>query len=416
VEQIREEQLNKIRALLNHAYRHVPYYRDLFKRIGAYPEDIQSFEQYSKLPVLTKGIIRSNSDKMLSDNAGFADRIANATGGSTGEPLQFFQDRRYLNSADAARAWGWYHMAGCRPGDLSAILWGAVRDVKTDFTLAERLRDILKLGEIPLNAFNLSEDRVRYFLKWCTAFRPKILRGYVSAVKEFASYVERNQAQLKGLKAVILCAEAVDEKTQSYIEDVFKTRSYNSYGGRELSLIAMQCEASSELHEVSLNNYVEFADFPDKHSLDAKTLIITNLNNYTMPFLRYEIGDLGLPGTPAPCECGRGFPRIKSIIGRTTEILTFGDGTKIAGEMFIHMMKELSLGEYQFVQIAPDRLALRTVMEISATQKESICRLYGPFLPSGVMMDFEQVPALAKTSSGKFRFVFSEMSKSREPS
>jgi hypothetical protein len=84
--------------------------------------------------------------------------------------------------------------------------------------------------------------------------------------------------------------------------------------------------------------------------------------------------------------------------------------------MFIHMMKELSLGEYQFVQIAPDRLALRTVMEISATQKESICRLYGPLLPSGVMMDFEQVPALAKTSSGKFRFVFSEMSKSREPS
>ena len=413
-EQIREAQFRKIRSLLGHAYSHVPYYTNLFKRIGAHPEDITSLDLYSRLPALTKALIREHSDQMIADNACSADRVANATGGSTGEPLQFFQDRRYLNSADAARLWGWYYMAGCRPGDTSAILWGAVRDVKADFTFPERLRDLLKFGEIAINAFNLSEDRIRNFLKWCTAIRPKILRGYVSAVKELASYVEREHVEFKALKAVILCAEAVDSRTQSYIEDVFKVRSYNSYGGREFSLTAIQCNASSELHEVSLNNYIEFAHCSDPYSSNAKQLVLTNLNNYTMPFLRYEIGDLGIPGTPGTCKCGRGLPRIKNLIGRTTEIFTFGDGTKTAGEVFIHMLKDLSLQEYQFFQTHPDRLALRTLVSISPMQKDSIRQRFRPLLPSGVVLDFEKVSALTKTPTGKFRFVFSEIGKSKE--
>jgi len=411
-DRIREEQLRKIRELLHHAYHHVPYYTELFKNIGAHPEDIRSLELYSKLPVLTKAIIRENSGNLAANNAKAEDRIANATGGSTGEPLQFLQDRRYLNAADAARLWGWHHVTGCKIGDLSAILWGAVRDIKSDFALSERLRDFLTLGEMPLNAFNLSEDRMHNFLKWCKAFRPRILRGYVSAVREFASYLERNNIRLKGLRAVILCAEAVDPTTQSYIERVYGVQSFNSYGGRELSLTAIQCAASSELHEVSLNNYVEFADPPDPTSTRAKMLIVTNLNNYTMPFIRYEIGDLGMPGTPGPCSCGRGLPRIKSVVGRTTEILSFGEGTRIAGEMFIHMMKELSLGEYQFVQKASNLLVLRTIKAISDEQKNAICKLYSPLLPSGVTMDFQQVSAFPKTPTGKFRFVYCELDSS----
>jgi phenylacetate-CoA ligase len=100
--------------------------------------------------------------------------IPNATGGSTGEPLHFYKDRQYDIWADAARIRGWYQIAGCEMGDNCALLWGDMKEVKGDFSAVERLYRFCKFGEIPLNAFNLSEERKLIFLKWCQVLKPKV--------------------------------------------------------------------------------------------------------------------------------------------------------------------------------------------------------------------------------------------------
>jgi len=409
-ERIREYQLYKLKRLLKHAYLYVPYYNKVFKEIGADPDDIRTFEDFKKLPVLTKEIIRENFEHLIAKNISRKQLIPNATGGSTGEPLHFYQDKQYEIWADAARIRGWYNIAGCEFGDICAVLWGAMNEVKEDYSVVERIQALLKSGGIVLNAFNLSRERKLSFFKWCKVFKPKLLRGYVTAVKDFALFLDEEKLKFPYLKGVILCAETVDEHTQAYIERVFRAPTYNTYGGRELSLIAMECSQKNGLHEVSENNYVEYEKIDLTNYENAGNLIITNLNNYGMPFIRYQIGDIGVPGEIKTCGCGRGLPLIKKVIGRTTELFVFYDGTRIAGEMFVHLMKDFPIKEYQFVQVSDSKVVLRLKKSdnVGNDVKEKIKDIYKKYLPDQVKLDFLEVEGFEKTITGKFKFVYRE--------
>lgn len=409
-EEIRKYQFLKLTQLLDHAFKNVPYYSQMAVQLGITVRDIRSFDDLQQLPILTKGIIRNNYDQLLAKNIPENEWIANATGGSTGEPLHFFQDKKYDIWADAARLRGWYQIAGCDFWDPCAVLWGAMHEVKADFTLRERVRDYIKTGEIYLNAFNLSDDRKMAFIKICRVIKPKLIRGYFSAVKELAFFISENKLSFPPVKGVILCAETVDDLSRAKIEEAFKTTAFNTYGGRELSLIAMECEHKNGLHEVSENNYVEFEPIDLKGYERAGNLLITNLNNYAMPFIRYRIGDIGVQSNLEKCACGRGLPLIERVIGRTTEVLTFKGGIKIAGEMFIHLMKDFPVREYQFVQVADDRVQLRYPVSspLDNILKEKIRDQYKGYLPEGVLIEFIEVDKIEKTLTGKFRFVLRE--------
>lgn len=411
-EKIRAYQFDKIKKLLVHVHDNVPYYRKVFAEMGITPDDIRSREDFAHLPVLTKDIIRSNSRELIAENFGRNDLKPNSTGGSTGEPLHFFQDENYELWADAARIRGWYHIAGCNYWDKSAVIWGAMHEVKEDFSLKERLRDFLMYGDIMLNAFNLSRERKQKFLGYCRLVQPQLLRGYTTALKDMARFLEESGQPFPQVKGIILCAETVDAHTQDYIERIFKAPSYNTYGGRELSLIGMECREHNGLHEISENNYVEYEPVQLAGYEDAGNLIITNLNNYAMPFIRYRIGDIGVPGEEGVCPCGRGLPRMQKVIGRSTEVFSFMDGTRIAGEMFIHLMKDFPLSEYQFVQNSEHSVILRHKKgdHLENGLKKKIVQTYGGYLPDGVTLEFQEVADFEKTATGKFRFVLKDFS------
>lgn len=411
-ERVREYQFGKIKKLLEHAYKYVPFYKRMFADLRITPNDIRTRADFAHLPVLTKEIIRGNRELFVAENVRQQDLKPNSTGGSTGEPLHFFQDENYVRWADAARIRGWYHIAGCNYGDTSAVIWGASHEVKEDFTLRERLRDFLLYGDILLNAFNLSEERKQTFLRYCRLLRPRLLRGYTTALKDMAQFLEERGLRFPQVKGVILCAETVDPHTQAYIEKVFRAPAFNTYGGRELSLIGMECGEHDGLHEVSENNYVEYEPVALEGYSNAGNLLITNLNNFAMPFIRYRLGDIGVPGEEDVCRCGRGLPRIQKVIGRSTEVFSFWDGTRIAGEMFIHLMKDFPLSEYQFVQNSERSVILRHKRSdhLEPGLREKITQTYGGYLPGGVTFTFQEVDGFEKTLTGKFRFVVKDFS------
>ncbi|MAT72657.1 MAG: hypothetical protein CMJ58_24520 [Planctomycetaceae bacterium] len=409
-ERIRQYQFGKLKRLLRHAFDNVPYYRRQFDQIGATPDDIRRFEDLVAVPVLTKQDIRAHASELKASNLAQHEFLPNATGGSTGEPLQYFQDRRFELWASAARWRGWYSIADCVPGDRCAVLWGCMHELKSDFSRWERLSDLLLNGEIKLNSFNLSDDRKWDLVRRCQKLRPTLLRGYFTAVKDFARFIDENKVRLPPLKGVLLCAETVDAPSRDYVERVLQARTYNTYGGREASLMAMECAAHAGLHEVSENNYLEFEPITLPGHPDAGNILVTNLNNYAMPFIRYRIGDIGVPSSAESCDCGRGLPLIRRVIGRTTEVFRFVDGTRIAGEMFIHLMKDLPLNEYQFVQTSDATVVLRTRRQdaVDDALRRRIANTYRPYLPSCVTLRFEEVDHFVKTPTGKFRFVFRE--------
>ncbi len=410
-DQIRAFQFEKIKELLAHAVANVPYYSQMFENLGAEVQDFRNFNDFAQLPILTKDIIKQNYSKLVAENIPASGYFANATGGSTGEPLNFLQDYRFKAWADSARLRGWYNFAGHNCWDTDcAVLWGAVHDIKQNFSVKERALDYLKQGEIKLNAFNLSDERKVEFVKLFKFFKPALLRGYFTAIKDFSDFVEANDIKLPFVDGIVLCAETVDEFSRQKIEKIFNATAYNSYGGRELSLIAMECEHKNGLHEVSENNYVEFESIDLQDCPGAGNLIITNLNNYVMPFIRYRIGDIGVKSNKTSCTCGRGLPLIERVIGRTTEVMTFTGGIKIAGEMFIHLMKDFPLREYQFVQKSESHIVLKYPSNFKFTNelKMQILETYRRYLPDGVTFEFEQVAAFEKTVTGKFRFVLKE--------
>lgn len=410
VERIRQYQYKKIIALLKHSYHHVSYYRKIFDDLKITPRDIRSLADYRCLPVLTKDIIRNNFQNLISKNFHQNDLIANSTGGSTGEPLHLYQDKNYGLWADAARIRGWYNIAGCRNGDTTAVLWGAMNEVGEDYSLKERVIDYLKNGVIMLNAFNLSDERKNKFISYCQLMKPKLLRGYTTALRDLALYIEKEKINFPRVEGIILCAETVSRETQEYIEHVFGAPSYNTYGGRELSLIAMECSSKCGLHEISENNYVEHEIIELDGYVNVGNLIITNLNNFAMPFLRYRIGDLGVRGDTEVCQCGRGLPLIGNVIGRSTEVFEFINGVKIAGEMFIHLMKDFPLTDYQFVQKSQREVELRIMKgdRVGAEVRKEIVSLYSAYLPQGVRLYFQEVDNFQKTLTGKFQFVLKD--------
>lgn len=407
---IKEYQFSKLKELINYSYNYVPFYKSIMNDNKIHPDDIRNFKDFEYFPILTKEIIKENITNLKASNLKTDDFISNSTGGSTGEPLHFFQDSNYELWADAARIRGWYNIADCKFGDTCAVLWGAVRDIKEDFTLPEKIRDLLLTGEVWLNAFNLSDDRKWKFYKWCKIVKPKLIRGYVTAINEFAQFMDENKLYLPSIKGIILGAETVYPHVQNYLENIFQTTSFNTYGGRELSLIGMECAHKNGLHEVSENNYVEYEPIKLEGYENAGNLIITNLNNYAMPFIRYRIGDIGIPGDVEKCPCGRGLPLIKKVIGRTTEVLEFYEGTKIAGEMFIHMMKEFPVHEYQFIQKSNTEIELKIKKHnsINDSVKRKITNTYKSYIPEKVNLKIVEVEEIEKSITGKFKFVLKD--------
>jgi len=201
--EIRKYQFKKLKTLLEHAYLNVPYYKKLFSYIGTRPEDIRNFQDVKHIPILTKDIIKKNFEDLIANNVIKNQLIPNSTGGSTGEPLSLYYDMNYKLWADAARRRGWYNIADCEYGDTCAVIWGAMHEIKEDFSLFERTRDLLKTGEIWLNAFNLSDERKKKFLKICNIIKPKLLRGYTTAINDFARFLEKNRLTFPKIKGVI---------------------------------------------------------------------------------------------------------------------------------------------------------------------------------------------------------------------
>jgi phenylacetate-CoA ligase len=267
-----------------------------------------------------------------------------------------------------------------------------------------------------MNAFSMSDERNRTFLKWCSRLRPQLLRGYVSALLDYARFLEENHLRFPPLKGIILGAERVDEEDQRTLERVFGAPAFNTYGGREMALMAMECDHKCGLHEVSENNYLEFEPVGLADYENAGNIIVTGLHNFAMPFIRYRIEDIGVPGESGTCACGRGLPRIARVLGRTVEVFTFHDGTRMSGILFLHIMRDFPIDEYQFIQTSDRRILLRARLEggVPDEMRDTILRAYTRLLPDGVTLDFEEVDAFERTASGKFRFIYADHTKQEQ--
>lgn len=408
-EQLQELQNERLRALIKHAYENVPYYRRIFEERGLTDRDIQTVKDLPKLPILTKGDIRRNFDDLKAKDFKKWKPYLNATGGSTGEPLRYYtaMEATSIGWASNFRAWGW---AGYKLGDKRATLAGAslVPDKRPSLTF--RLRCLGERNRL-LSAVHMDEQRMASYAKKMVSYKPKFLRGYPSAIYVFANYLKEAGIDIIRPRAIFTDAETLLPQHRQVIERQFGCKVLDGYGCRDGGAAAGECMEHRGYHISVEQVVIEFVKNGKPAAPGASAeIILTDLYNYAMPFIRYAVGDMGAL-VNEQCSCGRGLPLMKSLEGRTTDLIVFNNGVTLSGPALTLVFKDCHIRQYQVIQEAKDKLVIKVIKaeHYSDRDTEHFLGIIKAHAGEGVEIETQFVDEIPTTKAGKWRFIISKI-------
>ncbi len=400
----------RIGRLLEHAYANVPYYREIMREVGVDPAAVSRARSLACLPLLDRSTINENKERLRSVNLSGDRFMSNGTGGSTGEPLHFYDDRDGIAWCDAA-AWRSYRWANGDVGDRCAWLWGS----NFDLSSYQGVRGWLKSRAFNvrmLSAWDLGEGTAELFWNELTVFRPRLVVAYAGALYQWARLLGDHRKPLPGLAAIIVSAETLHDGWRKVIEACFKVPVYNRYGGRDIKFVAQECPARKGLHINAENAVVEIVrDGRVVPSGELGEIVVTRLDNFAMPFIRYRSGDLGVMGDRA-CDCGRTLPLLERVEGRIQDAIVTAHGKVIAGPFFAHLMKDCpDVKEFQIHQWTLRQLSIliAPAHDEPFTSGDRIERIVRHHLGPDMQIRFEVRDAIPRAPNGKRRVAVSHL-------
>jgi phenylacetate-CoA ligase len=402
---LRELQLERLRRHLAWAYREVPYYARLLDEHGLTPARVQSFEDFARIPLLTKDVLRERL-KDLQPRTPLRGVQRLSTGGSTGAPVTVFVDRERAAFTDAARlrAHRWF---GADMGVREIVLWGSPIELGRQDRLRSA-RDWL-LNSRLLSAFDLGEPALARYAAEVRAYRPQKLYGYASALALLAGYLDRTGGlpRADAPKAVFTTAEPLYDFQRAAIAAAFHCPVATEYGCRDGGLVALECPLGG-LHIAAEGMHVEV--LPSAPGEAGGELVLTNLESYALPIIRYRSGDVGAL-EPTPCPCGRGLPRLARVEGRRTDFLVTPSGKLMHALAAIYVLREVpGVREFQVVQERLDHVRVRVVPagELSVAARASIVERLGGLFEGRARVEVETAESVS-SASGKHRYVISHV-------
>lgn len=402
----------RLSDLLHHAYDTSPYYRRTFDAAGIRPADVRLVDDLHHLPLLTKPLIQTHHQDLVSTAYPSAKRIPNHTGGSTGTPMHFYQDQRQRDwgSANKLRCNRW---AGWDFGKRTLRLWGHLQDLKATQTARGKLRSFL-LKEYTFDAFGFSMEDMADLVTYIRRKRPNTIVAYASMLTHFAAYLEEQSIDdLPVPDGIITSTDMLFPHQRALIERVFRAPVFNRYGCREVSIIAAECDEHQGMHINADRLIVEFVDENGEPVSPGEPgrVVITDLFNYAMPFIRYSIEDVAILSAEK-CPCGRELPLMKELVGRYADILTTPEGQFVSASALTTILSQIpGLCESQLVQKDTDWLQVNAVCypDYDQSSETTFCQHLAKFFGPKMRITFNYVDEIPRTPSGKKRFSVSEV-------
>jgi len=398
-----------LEKLLCHAWQRVPYYRRLLEEAGVVAEGEIHLENFTRLPLLDKRLIRENGQDLRARGRRRGE-YANTSGGSTGEPVRLLQDRHY-SDWNIANTIHYKTFADQQPGDPEIRLWGSERDLKGSRSLGGALRD-LAYHRRDLNTFRMTIRDMERYVEIINRTRPGWIEAYAQSAFELARFIKATGRSVHPPCGVLTSAGNLYPEMRSLIEEVFACTVYNRYGSREVGGMACSCDRREGLHLSPWNHFLEIVDEEGQVVPPGGRgrVCVTVLRNLTMPLIRYDIGDVATSARAGHeiCSCGRtGMPLIQDVQGRDVAIFATPGGTKVDGELFAHLLYfRVWCRRFQAVQLSPDELVVRVVVMDGMEQEferdrieieKELVRLLGTDCRTGL----EAVPEIEPVPSGK---------------
>ncbi len=406
--QLEELQLKRLKKLVAHCFTHSPYYRELWKSHGLQAKDLQSISDMQRWPVTCREAMRDHGDQIRS-TAPDIRFVSKSTGGSSGTPLRFVIDHD-ANDRRTGAVYRGYAWAGANPGTRQTHLWGVALD---NPSRKQRWKEYLYSRYLyrrdMLNSFDMSDDSIPRYLRRLHRFQPDVLVAYTNPLYTFARTIEQRGLPVYRPKSMVVGAEKMHGFQRTLIERVFSAPVFETYGSREFTLIGAECEQHAGLHLTIENLLVEVLD-DDGHPTPAGeegNLVITDLFNIAMPFVRYAIGDRAIAGFES-CRCGRGLPLLKQVVGRQLDLIITADGHRLAGEFFPHLMKDyIAVRQFQVVQSQPDLIELKLVVDQRWGQdsRDALQQQIETSLGKATRLVIHEVDNIPLTAMGKLRVV-----------
>ncbi|MDC6166100.1 phenylacetate--CoA ligase family protein [Paucibacter sp. XJ19-41] len=403
-------QLQRLNSLLAEVGQHVPYYRELFQRLGLTVGSFASLAELQQLPLLGKAEIRAHTEAMKSTRGRSLARFN--TGGSSGEPLIFFIGKERV-SHDVAAKWRATRWWGVDIGDPEMVVWGSPIELGAQDRL-RAWRDRLLRTEL-LPAFEMNVAKLDGFVAAIRRKRPSMLFGYPSALSHIARHARERGVAMDdlGIQVAFVTSERLYDEQRGLLSEVFGCPVANGYGGRDAGFIAHQCP-SGGMHLTAEDIIVELLDREGRPVPlgTAGEIVVTHLATSDFPFIRYRTGDIAVMDERA-CACGRGLPMLKEIQGRSTDFVIAADGTVMHGLALIYILRDLpGLRSFKVVQHSRELTEVLLVPEpgFDPGAPARIVEGFKKRLGVSVAVEVRLVDAIPTEKSGKFRYIVSHAS------
>lgn len=415
LDQLRDLQLGLLRRVIRHAYAHTDHYRAVMNAAHLRASDIHSLDDLRRLPLLEKPTVRATMTSRLASAPPFA-VITKSTSGTTGQPVvvKYNAESRHWRDASRWRGYGW---AGYRVGMRAMHYWGfgptATSWVKrTKVAIDRALKRDLYVDSTPR-----SDDALAHAVAELRRFKPDVMVAYAAGAAALARFVVARGLRDWDDIPVLVGAERLWPHDRTAIEAAFGP-AFETYGSREVMLIAAECEAHAGMHVSMETMIVELVVREAGTARPAKPgevgeVVVTDLHNLACPMIRYVTGDLAMAHADAPCACGRHLMRLGPVEGRTTETLHDGNGNAVGGLVFniLFGVLDQSADQFQVIQRRDKSVVMKVVPQTGPTLPEAherqIRAFAAKYLPA-VPFAIEYVTNIPLTPAGKRNVVVVE--------
>jgi len=290
------------------------------------------------------------------------------------------------------------------------LIWSAPRD-NLGLSLGLKANTISNAltNTIFLEPFTMTEAGMKGFLRTINSYKPEIIRGYAGSLYELCRFVERKKLSVFSPKIIVSSAETLHGSMRKKIENVFGSKVYDFYGSRETDGIAGECSCGL-LHIFTFNNHIEVLDRCNQtvKKEEEGRIVITTLHNFSMPMIRYNIGDMAILG-PKKCKCGNPLPTLRKVTGRQIDYFLREDGRIIYGGYFIELLWARDwVKAFKVIQEDYKRLRILIVLKdriAYGRQKREMEEKIELVMGKGCKVKWEVVDEIPKTKTGKYLHV-----------
>jgi len=324
--------------------------------------------------------------------------VRRATNGTTAAPVKFYRSKEDVSWGIGAELRG-YSWAGYEVGDKVALIWRILPGLNRSFNF--KLENLMRRHKI-LNILNISEESMELFARNMHNLQPDFIRGYAGSTNIFATYLSQNDHFKIRPRAVFTSCETLFPHYRKTIEETFNCKVFDYYGSSETSHLAAQCGQHEGLHITEENFILEVVKNDESVSPGEEgKVLVTNLNSFAMPFIRYDIGDLGKI-FPDTCTCGRNLSLFKPI-GRDYEYFVDSDGSFTSLCDFQTVFEDLPIKDFQVVQENYDEIVVRIVRKPGYTKEHTNFILRHIKYFGRAKIRVEPVDSILPGESGKIR-------------